>query len=156
MTIFRNSTGRWAYHDPTTGTYQYFDTEEEAQMAASYSTIGETPAEVEIAATVTGEILPQLRSALIALSSLKMAWYANAIPEMIDAALAAQAEIAAATEEEPTTLTEADTLIAGLPVHNWVAWGAVLTGLETWLNTPLEGLNVTPTAVLAKRYTRKG
>jgi hypothetical protein len=138
MTIFRNSTGRWAYHDPTTGTYQYFDTEEEAQMAASYSTIGETPAEVEIAATVTGEILPQLRSALIALSSLNMAWYA------------------AATEEEPTTLTEADTLIAGLPVHNWVAWGAVLTGLETWLNTPLEGLNVTPTAVLAKRYTRKG
>lgn len=125
-------------------------------MAASYSTIGETPAEVEIAATVTGEILPQLRSALTALSSLKMAWYANEIPAAIDAAQAAAAEIAAATEEEPTTLTEADTLIAGLPVSAWIAWGAVLSGLETWLSTPLEGLNVTPTAVLAKRYTRKG
>ena len=75
---------------------------------------------------------------------------------MIDAALAAQTEIAAATEDEPTTLTEADTLIAGLPVSAWVAWGAVLTGLEAWLSTPLEGINATPTAVLAKRYTRKG
>lgn len=125
-------------------------------MAEITSSIGETPAEVEIAATVTIEILPQLRSALLSLSALKMAWYANEIPAAIDAALAAQAAIAAATEEEPTTATEADTLIAGLPVHNWVAWGAVLSGLETWLSTPLEGLNVTPTAVLAKRYTRKG
>lgn len=154
MTIFQNSTGRWVYHDPATGTYHYFDTEEAAQMAASYSTIGETPAEVEIAATVTGGILPQLRSALTALSSLKMAWYANEIPAAIDAAQAAAAEIAAATEEEPTTLTDADTLIAGLPVAAWVAWGAVLQGLEVWLNTPLDGLNVTPTAILMKRYTR--
>jgi len=154
MTIFQNSTGAWVYHDGAT--YYYFDSQEAAQMAADVSMIGETPAEVEIAATVTIEILPQLRSALLSLSALKMAWYANEIPAAIDAALAAQAAIAAATEEEPTTATEADTLIAGLPVHNWVAWGAVLSGLETWLSTPLEGLNVTPTAVLAKRYTRKG
>lgn len=156
MTIFQNSTGRWVYHDAATGAYSYFDNQQEAERMAAYNTIGETPAEYEIAATVTGALLPQLRDALLALQALKMAWYANAIPEMIDAALAAQAEIAAATEEQPTTLTEADTLIAGLPVHNWVAWGAVLTGLETWLNTPIEGLNVTPTAILAKRYTRKG
>lgn len=152
MTIFQNSTGLWVYHDGST--YQYFYTQEAAQMAASTSVIGETPAEVEIAATVTGEILPQLRSALLALSALKMAWYANEIPAAIDAALAAQAEIAAATEEEPTTATVADTLIAGLPVSAWLAWGAVLNSLEVWLNTPLDGLMTTPTAILMKRYTR--
>ena len=123
-------------------------------MSSALQSIGETPAEVEIAATVTGEILPQLRSALLALSSLKMAWYANEIPAIIEAALAAQAEIAAATEEQPTTLTEADTLIAGLPVAAWIAWGAVLNSLEAWLNTPLDGMNVTPTAILMKRYTK--
>jgi hypothetical protein len=153
-TIFQNSTGRWVYHDGST--YQYFDSQEAAEMAEITSTIGETPAEVEIAATVTGEILPQLRSALLALSALKMAWYANDIPAAIDAALAAQAAIAAATEEEPTAATVADTLIAGLPVSAWIAWGAVLQGLEVWLNTPIEGLNTTPTAILAKRYTRRG
>jgi len=152
MTVFQNSAGLWVYHDGST--YQYFYTQEAAQMAASTSMIGETPAEVEIAATVTGEILPQLRSALLALSALKMAWYANEIPAAIDDALEAQAAIAAATEEEPTTLTDADTLIAGLPVAAWVAWGAVLSSLEVWLNTPLDGLNVTPTAILMKRYTR--
>lgn len=123
---------------------------------AAYHTISETQVGVEIAATVTGSLLPQLRDALLALQALKMAWYANGIPEMIEAAMAAQAEIDAATEEKPTTLTEADTLIAGLPVQNWAAWGAVFAGLEEWLNAPLAGLNVPPTAVLAKRYTRKG
>jgi hypothetical protein len=156
MTVFQNSTSRWVYHAADTGAYHYFNSQQEAEKMAAYNTIGETPAEYEIAATVTGALLPQLRDALLALQSLKMAWYANAIPEMIETAGAAAAEIAAATEEEPTTLTEADTLIAGLPVSAWIAWGAVLTGLETWLSTPLEGLNVTPTAVLAKRYTRKG
>lgn len=154
MTIFQNSTGRWVHHDEATNEYHYFDSQQEAERMATYSTIGETPAEHEIAATVTGALLPQLRDALLALQSLKMAWYANDIPAMIDAALAAQTEIAAATEDEPTTLTEADTLIAGLPVSAWVAWGAVLQGLEVWLNTPIEGLNVTPTAILMKRYTR--
>lgn len=154
MTIFQNSTGRWVYHDGQT--YQYFDTEQGARMAEQLQIVGETPAEYEIAATVTGSLLPQLRDALLALQALKMAWYANGIPEMIEAAMAAQAEIDAATEEKPTTLTEADTLIAGLPVQNWAAWGAVFAGLEEWLNAPLAGLNVPPTAVLAKRYTRKG
>lgn len=154
MTVFRNSTGRWVYHDGEH--YQFFETEQEARMIEEIGGIGEAPAEVEIAATVTGSLLPQLRDALLALQALKMAWYANGIPEMIEAAMAAQAEIDAATEEKPTTLTEADTLIAGLPVQNWAAWGAVFAGLEEWLNAPLAGLNVPPTAVLAKRYTRKG
>ena len=152
MTLFQNSIGRWVVHDGST--YFYFNSQQEAEMSSALQSIGETPAEVEIAATVTGEILPQLRSALLALSSLKMAWYANEIPAIIEAALAAQAEIAAATEEQPTTLTEADTLIAGLPVAAWIAWGAVLNSLEAWLNTPLDGMNVTPTAILMKRYTK--
>lgn len=154
MTVFQNSLGVWVLHDGQT--YQYFDTEQGARMAEQLQIVGETPAEYEIAATVTGRLLPQLRDALLALTSLKMAWYANEIPAMIEAALAAISEIAEATEETPTTLTEADTLIAGLPVSAWIAWGAVLTSLEDWLNTPLEGVAATPTAILAKRYTRRG
>ena len=72
MTIFQNALGRWVYHDGQT--YQYFDTQEAAQMAENYQIVGETPAEYEIAATVTGALLPQLRDALLALQSLKMAW----------------------------------------------------------------------------------
>ena len=102
--------------------------------------IGEIPAEIEIAHTVTAELLPQLRSALLAMSALKLAWHANGIPEMIADAQAAQ--------------TVEDTQIAGLPVSAWVGWGAVLTSLETWLNTPLDGTNTTPTTVLMRRYTR--
>lgn len=44
---------------------------------AAYNTISETQVGVEIAATVTGSLLPQLRDALLALQALKMAWYAN-------------------------------------------------------------------------------
>lgn len=152
--IFQNSRGFWVLHDGAA--YRYFESEQEAKMAEITTALAEQPAEYEIAATVIGDVLPQLRQALLALQALKMAWYANGIPEMIEAAMAAQAEIDAATEEKPTTLTEADTLIAGLPVQNWAAWGAVFAGLEEWLNAPLAGLNVPPTAVLAKRYTRKG
>lgn len=106
---------------------------------ATYSTIGETPAEVEIAATVTGALLPQLREALLALQALKMAWYANGIPEMIESATA-----------------DSEALIAGFPAATWAAWGTVFTSLEEWLNTPLPDTKLTPLAVLSRRYTRRG
>lgn len=66
----------------------------------------------------------------------------------------ARTEIDAATEDRPTTLTDADAMIAGLPVSAWIAWGAVLNSLERWLNTPLDELDVTPVTVLMKRYAR--
>lgn len=155
MTILQNSVGRWVYRNDADGSYQIFSTEREARMAElQQTTIGEIPAEIEIAHTVTGELLPQLRSALLAMSALKLAWHANGISEMIADAQAAQAEIDAATPENPATHTAGDTQIAGLPASAWIGWGAVLTSLETWLNTPLDGTNTTPTTVLMRRYTR--
>jgi hypothetical protein len=84
-----------------------------------------------------------------------MAWHANEIPALIEAAQEAAAELMAATPENPASVTEADTLIAGLPFTAWEAWGAVLASLEQWLNTPLEGVGATPMAILSRKYVLK-
>lgn len=135
MTIFQNADRRWVYHDGST--YRYFNSQQEAEKMAQYSTIGETSAEVEIAAIITIELLPQLRNALLQLSSLQMAWHANDIDALV----------AAAAESNGT--------VAGLPVEAWQAWAAVFPALQTWLNTPLDGGKITPAAILLRRYTRK-
>jgi hypothetical protein len=153
VTIFQNALGLWTLHDGAA--YQYFDSEMEARMAEALQNIGEEPAEITIARTVTQDLLPQLRAALLALTALKMAWHANEIPALIEAAQEAAAELLAATPENPASVTEADTLIAGLPFQAWQAWGAVLTSLEQWLNTPLDGVGATPMAILSKKYVRK-
>lgn len=124
-------------------------------MAELLRAIGETSAEIEIATTMTGTVLPQLRSALLELSALMLSWHANDIPAAIDAALAAQTAIAAATDDNQTTATVDDTLIAGLSVSTWVAWGEVLSSLEIWLSKPLDNLMITPTAILMRRYQIK-
>lgn len=80
------------------------------------------------------DVLPQLRQTL-----LEMTWYANGIDAMIEKL----------AEEEAATL-------AGSPIAALQSWSAVFRALKLWLNAPLAGLNVPPTAVLAKRYTRKG
>lgn len=104
---------------------------------AQYSTIGETAAEIEIAATITGELLPQLRNALLLVSALQMAWEANNIGAVVEQA------------------AENDGAVAGLPVEAWQSWAAVFPALQAWLNTPLEGSKITPAAILLRRYTRK-
>lgn len=153
MTVFKNSVGLWVLHDNEQ--YEYFGTQEAAQMAELLRAIGETSAEIEIATTMTGTVLPQLRSALLELSALMLSWHANDIPAAIDAALAAQTAIAAATDDNQTTATVDDTLIAGLSVSTWVAWGEVLSSLEIWLSKPLDNLMITPTAILMRRYQIK-
>lgn len=127
MTIFQNSIGRWALHDGAT--YQYFESEQEAKMAEMTNALAEQPAEYEIAAAVVGDVLPQLRQAL-----LEMTWYANGIDAMIEKL----------AEEEAATL-------AGSPIAALQSWSAVFRALKLWLNAPIDETGTTP-AKLMRRY----
>lgn len=96
---------------------------------------GEMPAEEEIARTVVGKLLPLLRNALAQLNAMQSTWLINGMQEKIVAAQLA------------------NETLAGHTAADWAAWGTVLTELQTWLGTPIEGLgNKTPTQVLITRY----
>lgn len=128
--IFQNSIGLWALHDGAT--YRYFNTEQEAKMAEMTSALSEQPAEYEIAAAVVGDVLPQLRQAL-----LEMTWYANGIDAMIEKL----------AEEEAATL-------AGSPIAALQSWSAVFRALKLWLNAPIDEIKSTPTTILMRRYNQ--
>lgn len=96
---------------------------------------GELPAEQEIAAVVTREILPGLRLALAKLNAVKQTSTANGVPALIEAA---------ATNGTP---------LAGFAAEDWQAWEAAFTALQTFLATPQDSLGGgTVGGVLLKRY----
>lgn len=99
--------------------------------------IGEISAEFEIASTVTTNVLPQLRSILSTLQTLKLAWNSNDIPTLIDQA------------------TQEQKLLAGFSPEVWVSWGETLKSFDTWLETPIESILEKPITVLTKRYARQ-
>lgn len=99
--------------------------------------LSELPVETEVAATVL-QILKELRSTLAALGGMQQTWNLNGIPAMVETA---------ATNNQ---------LLAGHSPADWYNWGVVFTELQTWLQTPIEGIQATPLQVLMKRYTAQG
>lgn len=133
MTIFQNSLGRWVFYDGDT--YQYFDTQQEAQMAMIATAVSEQPIEAELAARITGELLPQLRALFAAMTTMQLDWRDNEMSAIIEKAAQSQQTI------------------AGFPAENWVLWGATFNALQAWLETENEALGgVTPRQVLMRRY----
>lgn len=97
---------------------------------------GELPAEQEIAAAVTRQVLPGLRAVLAQLNAIKQTSAANGVPAMIEDAV-----------------TNGTTL-AGFSGADWQAWDAAFDLLSAFLVAPqdeLGGANVL--AVLLKKYT---
>lgn len=99
--------------------------------------IGEVKAEFEIASTVTSKVLPELRSILSTLQSLKLAWNSNNIPDLIDESIQEQK------------------MIAGFSPEVWINWGETLQSFDAWLETPIESISEKPITVLTKRYSRQ-
>lgn len=106
-----------------------------------------TTAEQEIADRVMGEALPSLRSALTMLGELQQVWLApgNDIVGKIGTAAAN------------------NQTLAGYSPAAWLAWGAVLTALQVFLETPVEytlpdnsTVQITPKNALLTRYTKVG
>ena len=106
-----------------------------------------TTAEQEIADRVMGEALPTLRSALTMLGELQQVWLAPGNDIMGKIATAAGNNQA----------------LAGYSPVSWLAWGAVLTALQVFLETPVEYtlpddtvVSMTPKNALLTRYTKEG
>jgi hypothetical protein len=103
-------------------------------------------AEQELADRVIGEALPTLRAMLTMLAELQQIWLApgNDVPGKIAAAAGAG---------QP---------LAGYSPTAWLAWGAVLTALFVFLDTPITytlpdatEITLTPRNALLTRYTRE-
>lgn len=99
--------------------------------------VGELPAEFEIVSTVTTKVLPELRSILSTLQSLKLMWNANDIPTLIDQAI------------------QDEKLLAGFSPEVWINWGQTLQSFDVWLETPIESISEKPINILTKRYARQ-
>lgn len=96
---------------------------------------GELPAEQEIAAVVTREILPGLRLALAKLNAVKLTSTANGVPALIAEA------------------TANGTTLAGFSAQDWQAWDSAFELLQAFLNEPQDTLGGgTVGGVLFKRY----
>ena len=96
---------------------------------------GEVSAEQEIAATITRQLLPQLRKALADLNAMQQTWHVNGLPDKITAAAAA------------------DELLAGFPATTWGAWGEGLNLLQTFLSEEQPTLGgATVGQILLTRY----
>lgn len=100
---------------------------------------GEVAAEEEIAATVTRQLLPELRTALARLNAMQQTWHVNGIPAKIEAAALA------------------DELLAGFSATTWAGWGESLTLLQEFLSAEQPSLGgATVGQVLVKRYPSEG
>lgn len=119
---------------------------EEKAARELYNTPAAT-AEQEIADRVMGEALPTLRGALTMLGELQQVWLApgNNIQGKI---------LMAAQSGQP---------LVGYSPAAWLAWGAVLNSLLTFLDTPVEFMlpdgstvEITPKNALLTRYTKEG
>lgn len=116
---------------------------EEKAAREMYGSTAATTAEQEIVNRIMLEVLPGLRGMLTMLGELQEVWLApgNEI----------QAKIVKAAEGGAP--------LAGYSPASWLAWGAVLTSLQMFLNTEIEFIlpdgstvKVTPKNVLLTRY----
>jgi len=119
---------------------------EEKAARELYGGATATTAEQEIANRVMLEVLPGLRGMLTMLGELQEVWLApgNEIQTKIGAAAAAG---------QP---------LAGYSPASWLAWGAVLTALQAFLNMQIDytlpdgsTVTVTPKNVLLTRYIQE-
>ena len=119
---------------------------EEKAAREMYGSAAATTAEQEIANGVMLELLPGLRGMLAMLGEMQEIWLAPG--NDINGKIAA----AAAT----------GTPLAGYSPATWLAWGAVLTALQSFLVTEIEftlpdgsTAAMTPKNVLLTRYTQE-
>lgn len=133
MNIYQSATGDWIFFDGTTK--HRFDTEQEAQLAMAAMEASEKPIEAELAARITGEILPQLRTLFASMTAMQLDWQDNGMSTIIAQAAQAQENI------------------VGFSPSIWAMWGATFQEFQTWLETENDALGGTrPRTVLMRRY----
>lgn len=89
----------------------------------------------ELAARITGELLPTLRQTYLDMAATEVEWQ----EKTFQAALANAAETGA--------------LLAGFDAATWQRWGVLMLALQTFLDTPIAQLDgETPKDALLQRY----
>ncbi len=133
MHIYQSAGGDWIFFD---GVDKHrFDTEQEARLAMAAMEASEKSIEAELAAKITGELLPKLRELFAAMTAMQLAWQDNEMSAII--ADAAQAQ----------------TAIVGFSPETWALWGETFNALQGWLETENAALGgVKPRTVLMRRY----
>ena len=95
----------------------------------------EKPIEVELAAKITGEILPGMRKLFATMSAMQVDWQDNDMAGIIAQAAASQQTV------------------AGFAPEVWAQWGATFTAWQAWMEAENAELNGdTPRSVLVRRY----
>ena len=95
----------------------------------------EKPIEVELAAKITGEILPGMRKLFATMSAMQVDWQDNDMAGIIAEASSSQQAV------------------AGFAPEVWAQWGATFTAWQAWMETANAALNgETPRSVLVRRY----
>ena len=117
------------------GTALSFPTEQEAQRAMAAMDASEKPIEIELAAKITGEILPGMRKLFSTMSAMQVDWQDNGMGDIIAQAAASQ---------QP---------VAGFAPEVWAQWGATFAAWQAWMETGNAALaGETPRSVLMRRY----
>ena len=117
------------------GSVSYFSTEREARLAMAATEASEKPIEVELAAKITGEILPGMRKLFSEMSAMQVDWQDNGMGDIIAQAAASQKTV------------------AGFAPEVWAQWGATFAAWQAWMETANTELNGdTPRSVLVRRY----
>ena len=99
----------------------------------------EKPIEIELAAKITGEILPGMRKLFSEMSAMQIDWQDNGMVDIIALAAASQ---------QP---------VAGFAPEVWAQWGATFAAWQAWMETENDALNgETPRSVLVRRYVAQG
>lgn len=95
----------------------------------------EKPIEIELAAKITGEILPGMRKLFATMSAMQVDWQDNGMGDIIAQAAAGQQTV------------------AGFAPEVWAQWGATFTAWQAWMETDNAALaGETPRSVLMRRY----
>ena len=127
------SAGYWYVND--NGNEYQFDTEQEARTFAMATEVSEKPIEAELAARITGELLPKLRELFAAMSAMQLAWQDNEMSAIIESA------------------AESQESVVGFSPDTWATWGATFQALQAWLETENPALGgAKPRTVLMRRY----
>ena len=127
------SAGYWYVND--NGNEYQFDTEQEARTFAMATEVSEKPIEAELAARITGELLPKLRELFAAMSAMQLAWQDNEMSAIIESA------------------AESQESVVGFSPDTWATWGATFQALQAWLETENLALGgAKPRTVLMRRY----
>ena len=130
---YQSADGSWVFFDGSIK--RRFSTEREARLAMAAMEASEKPIEVELAAKITGEILPGMRKLFATMSAMQVDWQDNDMAGIIAEASSSQQAV------------------AGFAPEVWAQWGATFTAWQAWMETANAELNgETPRSVLMRRY----